>query len=506
MLRPALAVLSGLLLAAAFPRFYLGLVSAIGLLPLLVAIHLPGTPRSGAVSPGRAFRLGYLTGVVFFLGLLHWIPRLPQENVTIPFVMFPALGLMAAYLGIYPGLVAMIGAWATRRGVPLGFVVPPLWVLFEVVRGTGTFGFPWGVLGYAMADNPHLIQFASLTGVWGVSLWLALLGGLVHAYLDLRWVWPKMLALAGLSLLVTVPYLHGRHVLASREPRAAVRVGVVQPNVGKEKWAHGVRDSVVTALVEHHLELAESQFTRLPDLVIWPETAVPAILPRELRYLEQITAAVDSSGVPVLAGYPDGHPLEDGGWFITNAAGLLVPGQGIVDQYEKRHLVPFSEYFPVPFLNRVDFGQSNFTPGEEPGVFNQLRVPFGVLICFESIFPGPARELSLGGARYLVNITNDQWFGDSAAPDQHFKMNVLRVIETGMGMARAANTGISAILDPYGFPMNRTATFVPARFVGAVEVGTGPTFYVRHGDWIVWLSLVWASLLVGTAWIRGRRA
>jgi apolipoprotein N-acyltransferase len=157
----------------------------------------------------------------------------------------------------------------------------------------------------------------------------------------------------------------------------------------------------------------------------------------------------------------------------------------MVARYDKRKLVPFSEYMPVPILNRVDFGQASFTKGTGPGLFDQLERPFGVLICFESIFPGPSRELVAEGARYLVNITNDQWFGDSPAPYQHFAMNGLRCIENRVGMARAANTGISASIDPYGFVREATPTFVEERTVVPVELGSGPTFYTRHGNWIL---------------------
>jgi len=157
----------------------------------------------------------------------------------------------------------------------------------------------------------------------------------------------------------------------------------------------------------------------------------------------------------------------------------------MVGRYDKRHLVPFSESLRLPLLNHFDFGQSDFSAGTEPGYFDQLDVPFGATICFEAIFPGPARELANLGARYLVNLTNDQWFGDSAAPAQHFQMNVLRAIENHMGVARAANTGISGVIDPYGFIRRQTAPFTRQQLVGVVELGSGPTFYDRNGNWIL---------------------
>jgi apolipoprotein N-acyltransferase len=504
-LRLALAVLSGVLLGIAFPKWQVSLAVFIALVPLLWALKTPGPERT-PVPARTGFRLGYLTGAVFHLILLYWIPRLPSENVTVPFIMYPALAVMVAYLALFPGLAAMGAAWLARRGVPLGVSFPFLWVLLEAVRGTGMFGFPWGSLGYTLAPYPHLIQFAEFTGLWGVTLWVVLVNGAVYHYLDSRWVAPKMAALAALVALVVAPFLHGQHVLRTRPVRPSVTVGVVQPNVGENKWHPAVRDSVVEAVLTHTRRLVEEEGNRQPALVVWPETAIPARLTRDPGYRSRVEGFVDSTRVPVVTGFPDGVRLPDGTVRFTNSAVLILPGLGVTQQYDKRHLVPFSESFPFPFLNRFDFGQSDFTAGKEPGVFTQLKVPFGLLICFESIFPREAREVCVRGARYIVNITNDQWFGDSAAPVQHFQMNVLRCIENRVGMVRSANTGISGVIDPYGIVRLRTGTFEPARFVASVELGNGPTVYGRRGDWILIVGAIVVLAAGGWAGARGRRS
>jgi len=366
------------------------------------------------------------------------------------------------------------------------------------MRSTGIFGFPWGVLGYAPAGVPSFIQFAAFTGVWGVSLWiLAVNGCIVHAITATSRQLPNASILAAV-LLVVVPAIHGTLRLRSVKPHNTVTVGLIQPNVGEDKWQMAVRDSVVAQVIQVTREMGAKEHTP-PALYIWPETAVPAPIRRDPMYRVQIKDLVEELNAPLLAGYPDGVRESNGSVRYTNSAGLIMPGRGLVRQYDKRHLVPFSEYFPMPFLNRFDFGQANFASGKELGLFSQLDVPFGVLICFESIFPEEARSLSRAGARYLVNITNDQWFGDSAAPYQHFEMNVLRCIENGIGMARAANTGISGILDPYGRIVLRTGTFVPAGVEGKVDVREGTTFYTRYGEWILGICLLWvaACLVLG---------
>ncbi len=504
-MRVGLAVLSGILLGISFPKFGLGLVSLIGLLPLLWVLHQPGRPPSEALNPRRAFRYGYLTGVSFFLLLLHWIPRLPRENVTIPFAMYPALVIMVAYLALFPAATSALSVWLARRRVPIGYSFPLIWTLLEFLRGWGIFGFPWGSLGYSMAAYPHLIQFAAYTGLWGVTLWVVLVNGMVHRYLASPGATTKAIALGGLLVLVLAPYFHGQHVLKNREPRPGLDVGLIQPNVGNNKWQAGVRDSVIQSLLEQTASFAGELHARPLRLIVWPETAMPTRLPRNPLYRRQVEALVDSIGIPILAGFPDGVRLPDGKTRFTNSAALVVPGEGITQQYDKRHLVPFSEYFPLPVLNRHDFGQSNFSAGERPGVMRGLQIPFGVLICFESIFPGPARDARREGARFLVNITNDQWFGDSAAPYQHFYMNVLRCIENRTGMVRAANTGISGSIDAYGLVVDRTSTFVRTDLVSRVELGKQEMpFYSRHGDWIVLVTLGLLGILGGWALIRGR--
>jgi apolipoprotein N-acyltransferase len=501
--RPALAVLSGVLLALVFPPFGLSLTSFVAFVPLLMALQLPGHPPT--VPLRRAFGLGYLCGVVFFAVLLHWIPRLPKENLTIPWAMYPALLLMVGYLALFPALAAFASAFLARRGVPIGIAFALIWTLLEVVKGTGTLGFPWGSLGYAFAPVPHLIQFVAWTGLWGAVLWVTLVNGSVHLYLSAPAQRTKMVALSLLVALVVGPYWHGRIVLSGRPPARAMEVGIVQPNVGKDKWNPNVRETVISDLLAHTVQLVEENRGRRPlHLILWPETSFPGRLARDVRYLYRVESMVDTLGVPVLAGYPDGLVLPGGRIRYTNSAGLILPGSGLVSQYDKRHLVPFSERFPLPVLNRFDFGQADFSPGLESGVMTALDPPFGVLICFESIFPGPSRELVRGGARYLANITNDQWFGDSAAPEQHFQMNILRCIENRIGMVRAANTGVSAIIDSYGIVERRTPIFIRTHLVGEVELGERRTFYTRHGDWVVGLTAILLAGLAGAGWWRTR--
>jgi len=492
-----LAVVSGVLLALAFPTFNRAELAFVALVPILWA--LVETRRSF----GPAFRLGWLFGFVFFLILLQWIPRLPPENVTVPLLLYPALLLAAAYSGLYIAVWAGLVAWLSRgRPLPLVLIAPGLWVLLEILRCSGVLGFPWGVLGGSQWAFLDWIQVASTGGVHLLSFLLVTINAtLVAALLDRgrrRLAW-----LAVSLLLVVIPLVYGRGERkewdAALPTFPSVSVALIQPNTGYDKWDAGRRTEIITGLVQSSLEAA--RVTNDSTLLIWPETATPTMLRIDGPNMALVRSVGDLTGRALFTGFPDREmdwPAETGGATrlrYYNSAGLFLPGLGLVERTPKARLVPFAEWLPIPGLNKVNFGQSNFTPAESLHVFQGWREPFGVLICIESIFPAQGRALVVKGARFLVNVTNDQWFGNSGAPWQHLTMAVFRSIETRTGMARAANTGVSCIIDPVGRIRHATPLFAPALVVGQVVLGPAvPTLYVRHGDWILGVGLCLAFL------------
>ncbi|HZE20273.1 MAG TPA: apolipoprotein N-acyltransferase, partial [Candidatus Angelobacter sp.] len=246
-----------------------------------------------------------------------------------------------------------------------------------------------------------------------------------------------------------------------------------------------------------------------PRLVIWPETALPFYVRLEAQKLDRIMELVKAWDVPVLLGYPDATFSLSGGVITHNAAGLLLPSKTIAAQYEKIHLVPFGERIPfqgiLPFLGKLDLGQAEWTPGTKPVVFPFQDAPFGVLICFESIFPELSRLYAIDGARWLVNITNDEWFGPTAAPRQHADMAILRCVEEEVGMARCANTGISMFIDPLGRESKSSPLFKEAVIVGDVVLGGKPTLFRLWGDWVTGLCLGLVLVLTLLGWYRPLR-
>ena len=424
--------------------------------------------------------------------------------MTVPGLMYPALLLGAAYLSLYSAAAGwLLGFLRTRGRVPLVLAAPAAWVLLEVVRASGPLGFPWGSIGYSQWAMLPLIQMASLGGLWLVSFWVVLVNAVgFEAIRSGRSVPRRALAGGALIALFVVPLVWGQGELdrlgiaASAPGGAPTRpVVLIQPNTGNDKWDVAARAEVIGGL--ETATMRASRTAPADALFIWPETATPTLLMYDRTYYEQIERLVTNIGRPLLTGFPDRNVYRGGPLEYYNAAGLFTPGQGMVQEYRKVRLVPFAEYMPVPGLNKVNFGQGNFTPGDTLKVFDAAGPPFGVLICIEACFPDLARSFVRRGARFLVNVTNDQWFGPSAAPWQHLTMAVFRCVENRVGMARAANTGISCLIDPTGLIHDATPLFQAATLQADVRLGTETTLYTRWGDWILGFSLLVALVGLG---------
>jgi len=295
--------------------------------------------------------------------------------------------------------------------------------------------------------------------------------------------------------------------------RTSLSVGVVQPNIDQAvKWD--------TAYREETLRRYENLMARLDtssDLVVWPEAATPFLFEREPEYQLRLIALADRAhasllfGSPALRYYPDRRP------YLLNSAFLLSPEGHLVGRYDKQHLVPFGEYIPLKssllfFLDKLVEGIGDFEPGPGPTILSvhpQSRssgptsetssvkpVKFGVLICYEVIFPDLVRRLAANGAEFFVTITNDAWFGDSSAPAQHFSMVVFRSVENHLAFARSANTGISGFIDPFGRIVEATPIFTEQTLQGRLQTWAPRTFYSRHGDvfaygCVILCALVW---------------
>jgi len=220
------------------------------------------------------------------------------------------------------------------------------------------------------------------------------------------------------------------------------------------------------------------------EMIVWPETAVPLYVTHSSTYLDTIAALAAEAGAHILTGFPDYQRGENGITYY-NSAMLVSPDRGPVREYRKIHLVPFGEMIPyedrISFLKNINFGEGDFSPGRFYEVFQVGSRKFSVAICFEAIYPSLVRKFVARGAGFIVNITNDEWFGASAGPYQHAEMAVMRSVECRVGLARCANTGLSMLVDPYGRVTRRTELFTRDTLVGDVAEGSGRTPYRRAG-------------------------
>jgi apolipoprotein N-acyltransferase len=505
-LKPYLpALLSGLLLFLAAPGvFSLGLLAWIGLAPLLWSCR--------DASPRQGFKLGLAAGLSYNLLLLYWIVIVLGTYGQLGwYLSWPALILLALYMSFYLALFTAGFSWLAPRLSPL-WTAPVLWVALDFIKARLFTGFPWQDLAYSQYKNPLLIQTADLFGHAGVTFLIVLANVLLVTLLAgggrrgrLRPTPVAASAAAGAILLAGVLYggLRLQQLPFEIQQAESRPVTVVQGNISQdEKWTPAFQSRTVdiyTRLSEEALALQSS------ELLIWPETALPFFPLEDPLFQEMVGRLVHPTTVNLLTGAPR-RELVGGELHYYNSA-LLISGAGnLSDIYDKQHLVPFGEYIPLrrflPFSTPLVETMGDFTPGDSEKPISCDSVEIGVLICFESIFPELARKQTEHGARLLVNITNDAWFGRSSAPWQHLSMAVFRAVENRRALARAANTGISGFVDPMGRLTATTGLFEEAFLTENLPLLTGTSFYVRYGHYFPLICLL---LLPGLLLIAHRR-
>ncbi len=509
--RRLLAAAAGLLLAAAFPR--IGIAGFAWIAPALMAAAAAG--RSG----GAAFRLGFISGFTFALGSLYWLLLIPVRG-------FPILGWVAlsAYVALYPAVWVwllsafsfQLSTWSSRLRWALTGAAT--WVALEMLRGRFLSGFPWNLLGDSQFQLTPLIQIAAGTGVYGVSflvVWVSL--SLYNATRGIlqqptrRFGWQAEIILP----LVTVVTIYAVGYARLRQPNPPDRwlnVTFVQPSVPQTMiWD----TSENTNRFRQLLELSERALTNKTDLLLWPEAALPDF--SDANYAA-ITNLVATHHVWMIFGAddvePKAHPTEAERYDYFNAAFLFNPAGEFVARYHKRNLVIFGEYIPLvqwlPFIKWFTPITGGFAAGTQPGNFEMnwrgetpgephLAVKTSPLICFEDVFPHLARNSATADTDFLVNITNDGWFGEGAEQWQHAAAGVFRAVENGLPLLRSCNNGLTCWIDGRGrirqFFTDKSGSIYGAGFMTAqIPIQTRgqnrtATYYHRHGDVFGWVCV-----------------
>lgn len=495
--RSGLAALSGVLLALALPKAGLAAVAFVALAPLLLALR--------GVSRRRGFLLGHLAGTAQGVILLSWVAEVLQRFGGASLVLAWTLtGALAVAFGLFLGAFGVLQAHVFRAfGERSLFLAPFLFVSCEFLREHLLFGFPWCLLGYSQVDFPELIQVAAFTAVHGVSFLLAFTSaGLVVAFVGTT-AFERRLGLTVPAILLSGAMAFGHGRLQQPLPiQGGLTVGVIQASIPQDqKW----EPSLLASNIERHIALSKSAIARGARFVVWPESAVGYEIDLYPEVRRRLTDLTSKEGIFLLTGNDDRE--RDAAGVARNYVGakVLSPEGAIELRYRKIRLVPFGEYLPVPAavsrvlnLEKLVDSVSDFTPGTAPVTARILGLQVGVFICYEAIFPSLVRRFPESGAEVLFNVTNDGWYGTSAAPYQHYAMARFRAVENHRYLVRAANTGISAIIDPFGRETARSELMEATALVGEVRAISELTFYAKHGDVFAW-SLVAVSALASLA-------
>jgi apolipoprotein N-acyltransferase len=455
-----LALVSALFLVLLFPGFNLTWLAPVALAPLLIACAREPSWK-------RRWFYGWATGGLFWCGVCPWIEFVMDVHGGMgPWGGWGTFILFGLYKGLHMAVFATLAGFLMPRwwAIP---AVAALWTGIE--RTHGFFGFAWLDLGNAGIDMAWPMRLAPITGVYGLSFVFAMLSCAL-ALLIVRRPRRELLWLVVLAVPIALPGAPGP-VAGSR------RALVVQPNVDTEaQWTEDiVRDT--------EQKLASLSKGPGANLILWPEVPAPFYV-SDAQFRDYVARIARTAGVPFLFGAVGFTPQHE----PLNSAAMMGPSGKIVDRYDKINLVPFGEFIPPMFgwVNRITKEIGDFVPGERVVVFPLDGHKLGAFICYESVFPDLVRQFVRGGAEVLVNLSNDGYFGHSAAHQQHLEIVRMRAAENRRWILRATNDGITAAIDPAGRVVERMPAFAQTAGLLPYDYESAETPYTRHGDWFAW--------------------
>jgi apolipoprotein N-acyltransferase len=437
-------------------------------------------------SPLQAFFLGWTCGTGAYLGSCYFIYTVMHDYGHLgPAISVVMLLLFSMHLGLHQAAFAALLVWAARSRAGdcrrALFLTPLLWVTVELLREY-LVGIPWDLLGTVQIDNIALSQIARFTGVYGLSFEIALVNA---AFAAIFLVQPSRRRLMLAAAVITALMLQSAQFLKFDRAPADHRALLVQQNVAvKERWQFPEYSQLLQSLdaVSNVPENPGGQV----DLVVWPESSAPLFLNDRL-FSSTISGIAQRLHAYTLAGSIGLRESGPGAGGIYNSAALFTPQGQLAGRYDKVHLVPFGEY--IPLQNLLGFARSlthevgAFARGNDRGPLQAGAAKLGVFICYESSFPSEVREFAALGAQVFINVSNDAWFGNSGAPEQHLNMARMRAVENGRWLLRDTNTGITAAIDPLGRVVAQTPMGVRMAIVAPYALRAETTFYTRYGDW-----------------------
>jgi apolipoprotein N-acyltransferase len=502
-----LPVASGLLVAASFPPFGVGILAWVGLAPLLYTLRQTGSLAAAV--------LAFLTGALFYLGTFSWaggVAEIGLRNFLL--LMVPPASLYFLFFGVLYWLISRrIGAW-----ILVG--APALWVALEYARSNLFFlSMPWNLLAHSQYRYLPVIQFADITGEYGISFLIVMVNQFWSQIPDL--FSKRRLAPAPfkgrtkgtnwtahfLPLVVVVGFLlfYGWYRLAAPDSSEHLRVALVQANVI-------ARDNMSPAEQKEHLtayqRLTREVASEKPALIVWPASSLPAqFISRVVRRtVRQIAREAGTHLLVGGAGVEKFKPRKNGQFPYSNTEFLIAPTGRLEKRYNKMRLVPFNEYLPLQgkftWPRWITTLTKSFIPGETYTLFKVSGARFGAPICWESMFPDLFRRFVRDGAHFMVNVTNEGFFGRTGAPYQTLATNVFRAVENRVAIVRAATTGVSCYINPAGeivervHDTNGNDLFVSGVLVSDVPLSNKKTFYTVYGDVFAYAAIGMAALMI----------
>jgi apolipoprotein N-acyltransferase len=510
-----IAASSGFCLSLGFPSDAMTFFPWVALAPFLVVL--------ATLLPEKGVIFGLIMGIIFFLGVFSWI-LVVQGYQWIHHV------LLALYLGSYLGAFGLaLSFLSSAAGIGVGLLAAPfLWVALEFARSNLSFlSLPWVLLAHSQYKFPIVMQIASVTGAYGLSFLIVFANAGIAALCIpavKRWVKPfeskPFSAKVGCAIAVTAAACVGASLvfgwLKVSRPLAGerVKVSVVQGNIEqKKKW----NPQFARAIMQTYSDLTAEASKDRPQLIVWPETATPGAIDRHIGLYNQVLSIAQASGASLLFGSAQRQKMGDNAAdeiSYMNSA-FLIRGDTQLqksERYDKIKLFPFGEYLPykdsLPWslINVPDV--KGYVSGKEYKVFEMDRVRFAATICWENLFPEMVRQFVKRGAQFVVNITNEAWFGETAAPEQFLSMNVFRAVENGIYVVRCANTGISCFIDPCGRVVDRVKdekgkdVFVRGYLAAEIIPLQPNTLYTRYGDWLAWLCVIISAGFLSAALLK----
>lgn len=483
------SILSGIMLALSFPNADIGILAWIAVFPLFFVIMKS--------QPFHALLYGFAFGATFFAFLIYWIFSLLRTQTAMGWLISLIVFLLCvSLLSLFPSLFAYVISQAAKEyGGAAIFFIPMVWVALEFARTYFLSGFPWGIIGYTQSSFLSLIQVASISGVYGVSLLIIFCNAsLAYLFLERRkrisWI-PLFLTVVAIASISGWGCYSLSHEDEGKDKE--ISVACVQGNYGAHTDGTVSQQTILNDYVDVTKEAAEAGF----QLIVWPESTSYYEICCTKGYAELLTQLCQEHGIDMVLGSVHRVKHSDHERYFNSAFHLDSEGK-VPERYDKIHLVPYGEYVPIPrllfFVKRFVEAAGDFSRGEEYVVMDYRGDPFSVLICYEVIFPDAVRAFVRRGATFFINITNDSWFGDSAAPYQHFQFLVFRAVESGRYFIRCASTGISGIVAPDGKVLARTKIFTRELLTADIMPLREHTIYSRTGDW---LAIVCAIITLG---------